>query len=75
MGVDATLWNGMVRQILALVAPGWKIAFGSAATGQMVKDREIELSMVGPPPAQRHEASIQTSRSARHQGTFSCRLT
>lgn len=59
MGVDDTLLSEIVRRVLTVTRPDKIILFGSAATGQMTKDSDIDLLIVGPPPANRHEASVQ----------------
>ena len=59
MGVDDTLLNEIVRRVLTVTRPDKIILFGSAATGQMTKDSDIDLLIVGPPPANRHAASVQ----------------
>lgn len=59
MGVDDTLLSEIVRRVLTVARPDKIILFGSAATGQMTKDSDIDLLIVGPPPANRHEASVQ----------------
>jgi predicted nucleotidyltransferase len=59
MGVDNALLSEIVRRILTVARPDKIILFGSAATGQMTKDSDIDLLIVGPPPANRHEASVE----------------
>ena len=59
MGVDDTLLSEIVRRVLTVARPDKIILFGSAATGQMTKDSDIDLLVVGPPPANRHETSVQ----------------
>jgi predicted nucleotidyltransferase len=58
MGVDETLLREIVRRVLSVARPDRIILFGSAATGQMTKDSDIDLLVVGPAPANRHEASV-----------------
>ena len=58
MGVDDTLLSEIVRRVLTVARPDKIILFGSAATGQMTKDSDIDLLIVGPPPANRHETSV-----------------
>ncbi len=59
MGVDDTLLNEIVRRVLTVARPDKIILFGSAATGQMTKDSDIDLLIVAPPPDNRHETSVQ----------------
>jgi predicted nucleotidyltransferase len=58
MGVDETLLSEIVRRILSVARPDRIILFGSAATGQMTKDSDIDLLIVEPVPGNRHEASV-----------------
>jgi predicted nucleotidyltransferase len=46
MGVDETLLNEVVRRVLTVARPDRIILFGSAATGQMTKDSDIDLLIV-----------------------------
>ena len=46
MGVDETLLEEIVRRILEVARPDKIILFGSAATGQMTKDSDIDLLIV-----------------------------
>ncbi len=50
MALDETLTQEMVRRILADATPDRVILFGSAATGQMTRDRDIDLLVVEPKP-------------------------
>jgi uncharacterized protein len=59
MGVDETLLNEIVRRILAVDQPDRIILFGSAATGQMTKDSDIDLLILEESPNNRHEQSIR----------------
>lgn len=59
MGVDDTVLSEIVRRVLTVARPDKIILFGSAATGQMTEDSDIDLLIVGPAPENRHEASIQ----------------
>ena len=55
MGVDETLLNEVVRRILTVARPDRIILFGSAATGQMNKDSDIDLLVIEPALANTHE--------------------
>lgn len=59
MGIDESLTSEMVRRILAVAKPDRIILFGSAATGQMARDSDIDLLIVEPAPANRHEESVK----------------
>ena len=46
MGVDQTLLDEIVRRILTVAHPDKIILFGSAASGNMTKDSDIDLLIV-----------------------------
>ncbi len=58
MGVDESLLNEVVRRVLAVSRPDRIILFGSAATGQMTKDSDIDLLIVEPTAQNRHEKVV-----------------
>ena len=58
MGIDETLMREIVRRVLTVARPERIILFGSAATGQMTKDSDIDLLIVEPAPKNRHEESV-----------------
>jgi predicted nucleotidyltransferase len=58
MGVDELVLNEVVRRVLAVAKPDRIILFGSAATGQMTKDSDIDLLIVEPTAENRHEESV-----------------
>jgi predicted nucleotidyltransferase len=59
MGVDETLLNEIVRRVLSVAHPDRIILFGSAATGQMTKDSDIDLLVVEPALANTHERRVE----------------
>src|SRR5664280_3456361 len=58
MNVDETLLNEVVRRVLTVARPDRIILFGSAATGQMTKDSDIDLLVVEPALANTHERRV-----------------
>jgi predicted nucleotidyltransferase len=48
MGVDEETIREIVRRILTVARPDKVILFGSAATGQMTRDSDIDLLIVEP---------------------------
>jgi predicted nucleotidyltransferase len=54
MAVDEALLNEIVRRVLSVTHPERIILFGSAATGQMTKDSDIDLLVVESAPANTH---------------------
>ncbi len=63
MGVDETLLNEVVRRILAVAHPDRIILFGSAATGQMTGDSDIDLLVIEPEPADTRDRSVKIRRA------------
>src|ERR1700722_14094699 len=59
MGVDETLVHEIVRRILSVAHPDKIILFGSAATGQMTEDSDIDLLVIEPAPANTGERSVE----------------
>jgi uncharacterized protein len=58
MKVDETLLNEVVRRVLTVARPDRIILFGSAATGQMTKESDIDLLVVEPALASTHERRV-----------------
>jgi predicted nucleotidyltransferase len=58
MAVDEKLLREIVRRVLTVARPERIILFGSAATGQMTKDSDIDLLIVERAPKSRHEESV-----------------
>jgi len=59
MNVDEALLNDVVRRVLTVARPDRIILFGSAATGQMTKDSDIDLLVVEPAPANTHARRVE----------------
>ena len=59
MAVDEKLLKEIVRRVLLVAHPDRIILFGSAATGQMTKDSDIDLLVVEPAPANTHERTVE----------------
>ena len=58
MDVDELVLSEVVRRVLAVAKPDRIILFGSAATGQMTKDSDIDLLIVERAAKNRHEESV-----------------
>jgi predicted nucleotidyltransferase len=65
MGVDDSLLQEIVRRILAVARPDRIILFGSAATGQMTRDSDIDLLVVEPGPSDRRAESLRIQHALR----------
>jgi predicted nucleotidyltransferase len=63
MGVDDILLSEIVRRVLSVARPDTIILFGSAATGQMTKDSDIDLLIVEQSPIYTHERSVEIRRA------------
>ncbi len=61
MGVDETLLREVVRRVLSVAQPDKIILFGTAATGQMTSDSDIDLLIVERSPKNRHEEIVAIS--------------
>jgi predicted nucleotidyltransferase len=59
MGFDETLLNEVVRRVLSVGRPDRIILFGSAATGKMTKDSDVDLLVIEPAPTNTHERSVE----------------
>jgi len=63
--VSDELIDEIVRRILAVANPDKIILFGSAATGRMTPDSDIDLLIVEPSPVDRREQYIRIRRALR----------
>jgi predicted nucleotidyltransferase len=65
MGIDESLTQEIVRRILTVSKPDRIILFGSAATGRMTRDSDIDLLVVDPSPSNTIEERVRLRRSLR----------
>jgi uncharacterized protein len=63
MAVDETLTREIVRRILTVAEPDRVILFGSAATGPMTPDSDIDLLVVEPAPENIRSESVRIRRA------------
>jgi predicted nucleotidyltransferase len=63
MGVDDTLLYEVVRRVLTVARPDRIILFGSAVTGQMTKDSDLDLLVVEPEPTNTRDRSVAIRRA------------
>ncbi len=68
MGIDQTLVEEITRRILDAARPSRIILFGSAATGRMTRDSDIDLLVVEPDPGNTREESVRLLRALRGLG-------
>ena len=59
MDVSQALLAEIVARILTVARPDRIILFGSAATGEMTKDSDIDLLIVEPAPGSRHDEAVR----------------
>lgn len=59
MGIDQHLTREIVERILRAVAPDRIILFGSAATGEMNRDSDIDLLVLEHDPPDTREESVR----------------
>ena len=65
MGIDESLVNEIVRRILNVASPDKIILFGSAVTGPMTLDSDIDLLVVEQDPGDRREEYVRLRRALR----------
>ena len=63
MNVDETLLDEVVRRVLTVARPDRIILFGSAATGQMTADSDLDLLVVEPERANTRDRSVRIRRA------------
>jgi predicted nucleotidyltransferase len=63
MTVDETLLDEVVRRVLTVARPERIILFGSAATGQMTEDSDLDLLVVEQEPANTRDRSVRIRRA------------
>ncbi len=61
MDVDQDTLDTIVKRVLTVVSPDKIILYGSAATGTMTRDSDIDLLIVG--PANKHETIVEIGRA------------
>lgn len=66
--IDDALIKEMVRRILSVASPDKIILFGSAATGQMTRDSDIDLLIVEGDQGDRREEYVRIRRALRGMG-------
>lgn len=59
MGISETLVSEIVKRILDVARPQRIILFGSAATGQMTKDSDIDLLVLESAPGDTRKESVR----------------
>ena len=59
MGIDDDLVREIVRRLLGVTQPERIILFGSAATGQVTRDSDIDLLVVAPAPSHTIEEHVR----------------
>jgi predicted nucleotidyltransferase len=68
MGISPTLVSEIVKRILEVAQPQRIILLGSAATGQMTKDSDIDLLVLESAPGNTREESIRIHQAMRGLG-------
>ncbi len=63
MGVDDSVIQEIVRRLLGVARPDCVILFGSAATGKMTSDSDIDLLVIEPEPANTRDESVRLRRA------------
>ncbi|GAG47514.1 unnamed protein product, partial [marine sediment metagenome] len=68
MAIDQELIDEIVRRILTVSRPSRVILFGSAATGEMTRDSDIDLLVVEDEPGDRRKRSVWIRRAIGRMG-------
>lgn len=63
MGVEDSLLSEVVRRILTVASPDRIILFGSAATGTMTKDSDLDLLILEAAPENTRQESVKIRRA------------
>jgi len=63
--IDEALIAEIVRRILTVAQPDRIILFGSAATGEMTRDSDIDLLVLLAEPGDQHGESVRIRRALR----------
>ena len=68
MGIDDSLVREIVRRLLGVTRPDRIILFGSAATGQMTRDSDIDLLVVASAPSNTLDERVRLHKALRGLG-------
>ncbi len=66
--IDEALVGEIVRRILSVTAPDKVILFGSAASGRMTRDSDIDLLVLEREPGDRRQESVRLREKLRGLG-------
>jgi len=59
MGIDESVIREIVRRVLTVAKPDKIILFGSAVTGAMTRDSDVDLLVVEPDPGDQRKESVR----------------
>ncbi|MFH1117955.1 MAG: nucleotidyltransferase domain-containing protein [Pseudomonadota bacterium] len=68
MALDESMVKEIIRRILAVATPDKIILFGSAATGRMTRDSDIDLLIVETEPGDQRKESVRLRETLRDLG-------
>ena len=68
MGISPTLVGEIVKRILEVAEPQRVILFGSAATGEMTKDSDVDLLVLESTPNDSRQESVRIRQAMRGLG-------
>ena len=68
MGIDDSLVREIVQRLLGVARPDRIILFGSAATGPMTRDSDIDLLVVAPAPSNTLDERVRLYKALRGLG-------
>jgi len=68
MAISQTLVSEIIRRVVGVADPQRIILFGSAATGQMTKDSDIDLLVLESAPGDTRKESVRIRQAVRGLG-------
>lgn len=68
VGISETLVSEIIKRVLDVARPQRIILFGSAATGQMTKDSDIDLLVLESDPGDTRKESVRIHQAVRGLG-------
>lgn len=68
MVLDKKLIDTIVQRVLSVAQPERLIVFGSAATGQMNRDSDIDLLVIEPSPSDTRQETLRVRKALRGLG-------
>jgi predicted nucleotidyltransferase len=68
MGIDETLIQEVVRRVVDVAHPARIVLFGSAASGRMTRDSDVDLLVLERDPGNTRDESVRIRQALRGMG-------